>query len=451
MLRDQLFKEIIRLPVIDVHSHLHRDRICAPAVEEIALYHMLRYHYRAAGMSEKLLFSYHKPAAAEEMFGQIERCWPKMENTGFAWMLKLILRDLYDFDGPIGLKTLPKLRDNFAKKNADPGWGKTIMERMNVKRILSSQIKVKPLAPGQWDANIRFTIEDTPFSGNQEFHTWQERLAGIGKDGGMTIHSAQDFRTCMHTFFKKHDWSGKSALVAWVGSSADFTPVTDAAINQIIASIHKGETISPAEHCALEALYIRGLAEVAREHPRMFQLVYGIQVQTPGAGHHVEKSLPSFANTLGYLLGEFPDVHFNILNGCEADEPVLASLCTAYNNVSLAGYWWQAFYPSVLHDGWYRRLDKVPAGCLCGFFSDGWCIEWTYGRLRLVQRTLANVLAEKIERGFLTEENAVDLARRILFESPRRIFMADEDLDAGLRASAAQKKAPAAKPKRKTR
>lgn len=428
MLRDDLYKEIIKLPVIDVHSHLNRDHINATDVDMFVLYHMVRYHLRGAGMSEPMLFSFHGPVDRNVQYKEFEKAWPLMENTGFAWILKTICRDLYDFAEPITWKSLPKLEENFKKKNAQADWAKQVMERMNVKRILSSFLKVQPLATGAWDGNIRFTIEDTPFSGVWETKSWQDRLAGIGKDGKKEIKSAQDFRDCMHTFFKKHDWTGRSALVAWVGSSADFTPVKDSEIDAIIAKIHKGERPNPHEHNLLEALFIRGMADVAQENPRMFQLVYGIQAQTEGYGHHIEKAIPQFRDTLGYLLGEYKDVHFNILNGCEADEPVLTSHCTAYNNISLSSFWWQAFYPTVMHNGWARRLDKVPAGRLCGFFSDGWCIEWIYGRLRLSQRTIANVLAEKIERGFYTESQALATARRIFFETPREIFMAGEQL-----------------------
>jgi hypothetical protein len=102
----------------------------------------------------------------------------------------------------------------------------------------------------------------------------------------------------------------------------------------------------------------------------------------------------------------------------------------AYANVSLGGFWWQTFYPSVMHQALHRRLDMVPRRQLMVFFSDGYCADWVYGRLRTVQRVLANVMAERIERGFLTRREAVATAREILLETPRRLFLPDETIEA---------------------
>jgi hypothetical protein len=132
---------------------------------------------------------------------------------------------------------------------------------------------------------------------------------------------------------------------------------------------------------------------------------------------------------MGHLFGEFQDIHFNILNGYEPDEPVWCAMTQGYANVSLAGFWWETFYPSVMHQAVHRRLDMVPRARLMAFFSDGYCVDWVYGRLRTVQRVLANVMAERIERGFMTREEALAAARDMLFETPRRLFLPDEKID----------------------
>jgi hypothetical protein len=64
-----------------------------------------------------------------------------------------------------------------------------------------------------------------------------------------------------------------------------------------------------------------------------------------------------------------------------------------------------------------------------GFFSDGYCVDWVYGRLMTVRRVMANVMAERIERGFMTRAEALAVARDVLFETPRRIFLPDEKIE----------------------
>jgi hypothetical protein len=46
-----------------------------------------------------------------------------------------------------------------------------------------------------------------------------------------------------------------------------------------------------------------------------------------------------------------------------------------------------------------------------------------------VRRVMANVMAERIERGFMTRAEALAVARDVLFETPRRIFLPDEKIE----------------------
>ena len=48
------------------------------------------------------------------------------------------------------------------------------------------------------------------------------------------------------------------------------------------------------------------------------------------------------------------------------------------------------------------------------FGTDAANLEELYGTAKFTRRILADVLAEKIENGFLTEESALSIARRIL-------------------------------------
>ena len=45
-----------------------------------------------------------------------------------------------------------------------------------------------------------------------------------------------------------------------------------------------------------------------------------------------------------------------------------------------------------------ERLDMLPLNKQVGFFSDAYCVEWVYGKARMVQKQLARVLAEKSSR-----------------------------------------------------
>jgi len=54
--------------------------------------------------------------------------------------------------------------------------------------------------------------------------------------------------------------------------------------------------------------------------------------------------------------------------------------------------------------------------------TDAYSVEWAYGKVNLVLDCLARVLSEKIEQGYLSQNKAFWLARRILYDNPKEIY-----------------------------
>ena len=78
-----------------------------------------------------------------------------------------------------------------------------------------------------------------------------------------------------------------------------------------------------------------------------------------------------------------------------------------------------AHLASDLEHALAERLDMLPLNKQVGFFSDAYCIEWTYAKAVLVRKQLARVLAEKISQGQYDRELALSIARAILYETPQ--------------------------------
>ncbi len=429
MLREELYAALCEVPAIDVHSHIHRDRPAAEAPEEILLYHMLTY----------LLNSADDPLAGAAGAGGALTCedfadrWPMIRHTGAGWMLETILTDLYDWREAISRKTLPGLLERLSDGAKRPDFAAEIFRKGRIERILSSQTKLTPLAEGQTDYGIRRTVERTPGGGTVEFHGWAGRLRHwADRHFGRPVQTVDDLREISTRFYESVDWSSRLALVAWVTSEMDFTPASDAEVNELLRRESAGESTGLDGRRILEAANLRAICAAIRGKAKVFQFCYGTQYLTPGDGqggmraHPVQKAAPQFAQTFAHLLAEFPEIHFNLLNGFENDEPIWASLTQGYPNLSLAGFWWQCVFPAGMHAAWARRLDMVPLNRLMGFFSDGRCADYVYGRLAMSRRVLANVLAERIERGFLRRDDVPGIARELFFETPRKVFLPNE-------------------------
>ena len=88
----------------------------------------------------------------------------------------------------------------------------------------------------------------------------------------------------------------------------------------------------------------------------------------------------------------------------------------------MIGYWWHNFYPEAIRQVMGERLDMLPVNRQIGFFSDAYTIEWVYGKARMVRRQMAQVLAERISTGWCDLDEALAMAREVLYQTPREVL-----------------------------
>jgi hypothetical protein len=79
-------------------------------------------------------------------------------------------------------------------------------------------------------------------------------------------------------------------------------------------------------------------------------------------------------------------------------------------------------FPDVIAQVMRERLDMVSANKQVGFFSDAYCVEWSYAKAALVRKILARVLADRVEMGQFDVPGALAFARAILFDSPQSLL-----------------------------
>jgi glucuronate isomerase len=125
---------------------------------------------------------------------------------------------------------------------------------------------------------------------------------------------------------------------------------------------------------------------------------------------------------LGEIVGRHPRLRFQCFLSSRHANQSLCTLARELPNLSLAGYWWHNFFPDVIRQIIGERLDMLPTNKQVGFFSDAYCVEWTYAKARLVRRQLARALAERIEQGQYSLDEALKIAKAILYESPQQLL-----------------------------
>ncbi|MBN2711879.1 MAG: hypothetical protein JXR97_05505 [Planctomycetes bacterium] len=422
MLKDDLFDALCEIPVIDVHSHINRERLCAKGAGDILFYHMLQYPLRSAGIeAEKLWPEEQKFHGAGQPFEDLDKAWPYVEGGGFGVIVKKIFEDLYGYKGEISSASYPEIDEMVKAKSAQEGRAAEVLEKANIKAIYSSVRK-----PAPEDNPTPIPVIDTYERGvngrNNESFGLEMFLSKFGEHYETDICCIESLREAIRAHFARHDLTGIDVYVSWKSSQVSWERASDIELDRIIKKSKSGSAVTAEEERVLNGELVWSSLEHVRDQIKIFQMCYGTQFTTRTPAGAIQRACPQYASGMSRLIAEFPDIHFNIMNGFEADEPEWCSLCTAYPNVSLAGFWWMMFYPSVMHNAWNRRFDMVPTSRLMGYFSDGYCVDWVYGRALMTKMVLANVFAERIERGYLDLETALNMAKDVLYNTPKEIF-----------------------------
>jgi len=153
------------------------------------------------------------------------------------------------------------------------------------------------------------------------------------------------------------------------------------------------------------------------------QVMIGIR-RLPG-GLRVPVTRPDILFSLAVLFADFPRLRFDVILANPVQSHELASYAKMHPNVFVAGYWWYTLNPVVIRRMLRERLEMLPANKIQGFFSDAYCVEWSYAKVQLVRRQIAHVLAEMVEEGYLEEEQAIDVATNLLDRNPGRLYLGE--------------------------
>ena len=164
--------------------------------------------------------------------------------------------------------------------------------------------------------------------------------------------------------------------------------------------------IDPGELKALQDHMIFYAAELAREMKLIFQIHTGVQSNWG----NVPESDPLL---LIPLLRAFPKVRFDLFHAGYPYSRMLGMLGKHYPNVWLNMAWMYVISMAASRQVLSEWIDLVPGYRILGFGSDVHFPEMIYGHLEMARSCVADVLTAKVKRDFLSEEEALSLARRM--------------------------------------
>jgi glucuronate isomerase len=433
----QLQEALAALPVLDAHTHLVSGKLGARGLQDVLLYHMVISDLYAAGCpSGARLSEFPKWPDEKECEARIVEAipyLPHIRNTSCFWGVRIILEDLYNWREPITAGNWRKLHDMIRERADDGAWHRSVLDRLNIKRTCAEYAR---RGSGVDDDRLQYSLEWGMFTRTQwgEYdtalydleRTWgrpPESPAPIG--GGKrpatdrTIKSLADVHAAIKHYVDSIPYDQVISTATGVSTDIDYRVPSDSEIEQAIGNRAK----AGKRERDIYAAYIFEAFLTALEK-KQSSLLFQFSLGAEPLPHETASRLSQFTiGQLAEIVGRHPGLRFQCFVSSKHANQSLCTMARELPNFSLAGFWWHNFFPQTIRHVMSERLDMLPVNKQIGFFSDAYCVEWTYAKMIMVRRQMAQVLAEKMAQGQYSLEGALSIAKGILFETPQLFGM----------------------------
>ena len=417
-----LLKELKEIPAFDVHCHLKLEKPQAQNIGDILFYHFLRREVCSAGGDDNFFIS--KDASLDEKVDYFLKYLPLIENTTSWWCVKKIFRDLYGLEEPLNQKNWMKIEEKIEKTKNDDSWPEKVLKgNLKIEKSLCCYNRFGSLEEEKRKERSYLSIHPEglifgPLLGKGFIDglPTEKKCANL-KDASASVH------TITHQMLK-------SGLKSY-GIVFDylFQPVflSEEKLDQIYLGYLRGESLTDEELNALSTHFLYQFLETIKGKVTI-QAILGV-IWGFGAVKWQTRSGESFVMisnnlipALVQVLKDFPQVNFNLFYCTKSLSQPLTIIARMLPNVSLLGFEWHNLFPTYIEELISERIDALPSNKWILVATDAYNCEWSYGKFSLVLECMAKVLTQKIEDGYLDFDRAIFLARKVLYENPKKIY-----------------------------
>ena len=438
MNRDQAFAQIApqvdAMTLFDFHTHLVGGKLAARGLHDILLYHMgVSDLYSAGCPSGARLTQYPGWPDKEEAHFRLKEAipfFPRVVNSGINWGCRIILADLYDWHEPVTMENWERLDAMVRERADDRSWQREIMKKALIERAVTETNRREG---GVDDDILDYSIEWAFFTRAQwgEFDTalyelektWGEPATGpspIGMDNRpktkKVIQKASDVYEAVHWFMDNFPMTQTVSYATHISSDLDYALVTEA---EFESALKRRDQAGEKER----SIYASYVNEVfLTEYEKKFGPSLAFQFTVCADPLPFETGSRISQKTLAQLADMFarhPRIRFTVLESSAHANQTFCTFCRELQNVALCGAWWHNFFPAIIPKIISERLDMVALNKQIGFFSDAYCIEWSYAKAVIIKKALSRVLAEKVELGQYDVDLAVHVAKTILYDASK--------------------------------
>jgi uncharacterized protein len=414
------------LPLIDMHEHLRAFDQLPGYVETDQGRGMNLYGLWAGSYLQRIakLTPWEPKEPFEQWWGRAQKDFVNVHATGFYRYLWLALRDLYDVDfDRITDKQAAELNLRIFENYRNPQWlYQVLLKKANIKLLVCDRY---------WE---RFNFRaDYPF----EFLTFNVTTLVWGfhpSEFSASLHPGQ----IMGPLDDPYLFAQKRRLP--VNSLDDYLALLDV----LFVTAKKGDAVClkttqayertlrfedvPKERAA--KIFGRPRSELTVDQIKDFEDFIMWRLVELSAKHEMPFQIHTGDAKLGgsnpmqllNLIEANPRTKFELFHGGFPWVGETGAIAMRHgDHVWINAVWLPTISFSIAKRAFHEWLEVVPSNRIV-WGGDDTSAEGIYGETELTRRCLAEVLAEKMERGELTEEHARQIVKNILWDNALELY-----------------------------
>ena len=408
---------IAQVPLTDTHEHIRseKDMIAGPPSVSHFFSHYASSDLVSCGMPWPVLMEIRGDTISEdEKWEKLEPYWLKARNTTYCQAINEAIRGLFDLPG-LSRETHKPLLEKM-KQSWLPGW---------YRRVLKEKANIEVSVLDKAGAFVDKTLF-APVTRFDDFMHVTSRYSanGIGERFEMSVYSLDDLLAALDKAYEQANSDGVVAVKCGMAYARTlfFDNATrheaEIVFNQ---GFHdRGEGVSWADAKPFQDFMMHEIIRRADAYSLPIQFHTGIQ---EGNGNYVVDTNPTLLTNIFMMYG---NVKFDLFHAGFPYSREMGVLAKNFANVYPDLSWMHvigALPARSILDEW---LDLVPANKILGFGGDYLFVEGAYGHACIARENISRVLADRVERGDQSLDEAKEIAERILRFNARELFRLDE-------------------------
>ncbi len=402
-LETQIFAALEQIEIIDAHEHIPPESVRVNTKVDVLSFfsnYMLG-DLRVAGMSETELAEMQKrELPLDYRWRLFKPYWEQIKFDSYARSAQIAIKKFYGADD-INDNTYALISERIAAANQPGIYERVLGETCKIRTALTQCQRtdlgtprltpVMPLFPNMW-----------------EIDTWR----GIASvyENSEPVRNVDDLLDAGRTYIRRVKSEGAVGLKML---SNPYEQPSRAAAGECFENLRAGTIESLPMRNPLRDYVVDEMLRFAGEQDLT------VCVHT---GYWGDFRMLDPLHMIP-LLERHPKVRFDLyhLGYPWVRESIM--LGKGFHNVWLNFCWTHIISQRFAMDALDEVIDMVPMNKVIGFGGDyNIPVEKVYGHLTMAREDIARVLAARIERGLMTEEQAVGLARKWLWENPKELY-----------------------------